>query len=284
MGPLHTKTIGQGPEQLVFLHGVFGQGKNFGTVAKLIADRATCLLVDLPNHGRSPWTDYFDYGLFADLVADELVEQGAGRTPVTLIGHSMGGKVAMQLALSHPQLLKRLVVIDMSPVDRGDAAEFEFYAETLNGLDLTSIRSRADADAALRHSIPNAATRSFLLQNLHRAEGSSGWRWLPNLRLLRNSMAQIAGWPDQDGQHWTGPVLWLAGERSKYIEDAHLPAMRALFPNVRLEVIADAGHWVHADQPHAVADALRRFLASRPQNSGSAEADLLDLRGTDRTR
>lgn len=260
MGALHTITIGDGPERVVFLHGLFGQGKNFGSVAKLLADRATSLLVDLPNHGRSPWTDYFDYGLFADLVADELVEQGAGKTPVTLVGHSMGGKVAMQLALSHPQLLKRLVVIDISPVDRGDSAEFEFYANTLCGLDLSSIRSRAEADAALHQAIPNHATRAFMLQNLHRTDGPDGWRWLPNLALLRRSMDQMAGWPDQAGRHWNGRVLWLSGQRSTFITDEHVPAMRALFPNFRLEVVANAGHWVHAEQPQAVADAIRGFL------------------------
>lgn len=262
MGRLHTITVGDGPEQVVFVHGLFGQGKNFGTVAKLIGGSATSLLVDLPNHGRSPWTDHVDYGLFADLVADDLVEHGAGRTPVTLVGHSVGGKVAMQLALSHPQLLKRLVVIDISPVDRGDPAEFEHYADTLARLDLSAIRTRSDADAALREAVPNERTRSFLLQNLRRADPPQRWRWLPNLPLLRASMRQLSGWPDQDARHWDGPVLWLAGQRSQFVTQEHLPVMRALFPNVQLEVIPDAGHWVHAEQPQAVAAALTRFLAS----------------------
>lgn len=261
MTDLHAIEIGHGPQRVVFLHGLFGQGKNFGTVAKLLADQATSTLLDLPNHGRSPWTEYFDYHLFADLVANDLVELRAGHEPVTLAGHSMGGKVAMQLALSHPQLIKGLVVIDMSPVDRGDPSEFQHYADTMLALDLSTIRSRSDADAALREPVPSTVTRSFLLQNLHRGEGPDGWRWLPNLKLLANSMEQMSGWPDQQGRQWDGPVLWLAGGRSRFIGDEHLPAMTALFPNVRLEVVPDAGHWVHAEQPQAVADAIARFLS-----------------------
>lgn len=262
MTSLSSLTIGHGPHKLVFLHGLFGQGKNFGTAAKFLADHATSVLMDLPNHGRSEWTDRFDYQLFADIVAQELVNLGADSAPVTLIGHSMGGKVAMQLALSHPQLIEGLVVIDMSPVDREDPAEFEYYADTLAELDLSAIRSRADADAALRPAIPQHSIRSFLLQNLHRGTGPQGWRWLLNLDLLRTSMRQMSDWPDQGGRHWDGPVLWLAGEHSGFITDEHVPAMRALFPSVQLEVIGDASHWVHADQPRAVADALLRFLSS----------------------
>ena len=260
MTGLHVLEVGQGPERLVFLHGLFGQGKNFGTVAKLLGEDATSVLVDLPNHGRSPWTDYFDYHLFADLLAGELVERGAGREPVTLVGHSMGGKVAMQLTLSHPRLVDRLVVIDMSPVNRGDPSEFQHYADAMSGLDLSVIGSRAQADAALSVAVPNQRIRSFLLQNLHRSDSSQGWRWLPNLKLLGASMGLMSGWPDQQGRSWDGPVLWLAGGRSEFIGERHRPAMAALFPNVELEVVPDAGHWVHAEQPQAVAEAIRRFI------------------------
>ena len=260
MTGLHVLEVGQGPERLVFLHGLFGQGKNFGTVAKLLGEDAMSVLVDLPNHGRSPRTDYFDYHLFADLLAGELVERGAGREPVTLVGHSMGGKVAMQLTLSHPRLVDRLVVIDMSPVDRGDPSEFQHYADAMSGLDLSVIGSRAQADAALSVAVPNQRIRSFLLQNLHRSDSSQGWRWLPNLKLLGASMGLMSGWPDQQGRSWDGPVLWLAGGRSEFIGERHRPAMAALFPNVELEVVPDAGHWVHAEQPQAVAEAIRRFI------------------------
>lgn len=104
MTRLNAIEMGHGPVQLVFAHGVFGQGRNFGNVAKLLADQTTSVLLDLPNHGRSPWTDSFDFDLFADLVADELRARGAQEAPITLVGHSMGGKVAMRLALRHPEL------------------------------------------------------------------------------------------------------------------------------------------------------------------------------------
>ncbi len=262
MTRLHTITIGHGPHKLFFLHGLFGQGKNFGTVAKLLAEDATCVLVDLPNHGRSGWTEYFDYHLFADIVAEELVEQGAGREPVTLVGHSMGGKVAMQLALSHPQLLERLVVEDIAPTHRGNAFEFQFYVDAMAKMDLRPLESRSDADAALLAKVSNKAVRSFLLQNLHRDEHGDGWRWLLNVDLLRRSMDLMTGWPDQGDARWEGPVLWLVGGRSNYVNADQLPLMQALFPNVTLEVIPDASHWVHSDQPRAVADALRGFITA----------------------
>ena len=165
---LNAITIGDGAEPLVFLHGLFGQGKNFGTVAKMLSGEATCLLVDLPDHGRSPWTDRLDYGLFADLVAEDLVERGADRHPVTLLGHSMGGRVAMRLALQHPRLICRLVVEDTAPGEHANTDEFSHYADQLLGLDLSAVTSRNQADAALRGAVPNDAVRAFLLQNLHR--------------------------------------------------------------------------------------------------------------------
>lgn len=262
MGRLHTITVGSGPEKLVFLHGVFGQGKNFGTVAKMLGDLTTSVLTDLPNHGRSPWTEQFAYPLFAEMVADELVELGAEDEPVTLVGHSMGGKVAMQTALSHPHLLKRLVVLDMSPVDRGNPAEFQYYVDALCSLDLDAIHSRADADAALREAVPSDSIRMFLLQNLHRSAGHKPWRWLLNVKLMRKSMEVMSGWPDQHGKHWDGPVLWLGGANSRFITEKEIPAMSALFPNYQLDYIADAGHWLHAEQPKAVADALRQFITT----------------------
>lgn len=257
---LHGFTTGEGPEPLYFLHGLFGQGKNFGTIAKALADVATSTVLDMPNHGRSPWTDRFDYDLFADLVAEDLVERGAGKQPITLVGHSMGGKVAMRVALLHPQLLKRLVIVDVSPVDKGGSDEFTYYADQLMGLDLARLTSRSQADQALAEAIPNAGTRAFLLQNLHR-DPEGGWRWLPNLALLRREMDRMSGWPEAPDAHWDGPVLWVAGERSSFISPQTESAMRRHFPNVRLEVVAGAGHWVHADQPQAFTDLLRRFLA-----------------------
>lgn len=254
---LHTTDIGAGPNRLFFLHGLLGQGKNFGTVAKLLGDVATTTLVDLPNHGRSDWTNYLDYPLMSDIVADLLIESGAGKQPVTLIGHSMGGKVAMQLALDYPGLLERLVVIDIAPMESETTRGYHAYTQALMALDLSQITDRASADAALSARVPDPSIRAFLLQNLHR-DGDS-WRWLPNLGLLDRSIDQIAGWGAQDSS-WDGPVLWLAGADSDYVGRHQVPIMTLLFPVAELVTIPDAGHWVHAAQPQATADAIRRFL------------------------
>lgn len=262
MARLHAIEIGHGPEPMVFLHGVFGQGKNFGVIAKMLADQASSVLLDLPNHGRSPWTQHFDYDQFADLVADELVLRDAETAPVTLVGHSMGGKVAMRLALRHPTLLTRLVIADISPVARGEQAEFIHLAEALLNLELTGLTTRNQADDRLRAAVPDDAVRAFLLQNLHRQPGTAQqWRWLPNLELLRRSAGLLTGWPPI-AAHWDGPVLWLAGERSRYVQAIDEPVMAGYFPQVRLEEIPESGHWVHADQPKAVAAALAHFIAT----------------------
>ena len=255
---LHTTDIGSGPRRLFFLHGLLGQGKNFGTVAKLLGDVATTTLVDLPNHGRSDWTNYFDYRLMSDIVADLLIESGAGKEPVTLIGHSMGGKVAMQLALDYPGLLESLVIIDIAPLESEATREYRKYTRALLDMDLSAITDRASADEALAAEVPDPSVRAFLLQNLHR-DGDS-WRWLPNLGLLDRSIDLIAGWGAQDSS-WDQPVLWLAGEKSEYVGAYQLPIMQLLFPAVRLVTIPEAGHWVHAAQPQATADAIKEFLA-----------------------
>lgn len=254
---LHTTDIGSGPQRLFFLHGLLGQGKNFGTVAKLLGDVATTTLIDLPNHGRSDWTNFFDYQLLADIVAEELIESGAGKQPVTLIGHSMGGKVAMQLALDYPGLLEKLVIIDIAPMESEATRGYNKYTQALLGMDLSQLTDRADADAELAKIVDDPAIRAFLLQNLHR--DGDGWRWLPNLGLLDRSIEQIAGWGAQESS-WDGPVLWLAGELSDYVGAYQLPIMKLLFPNVELVTIADAGHWVHAAQPQATAAAIQHFI------------------------
>ncbi|WP_341730099.1 alpha/beta fold hydrolase [Brooklawnia sp.] len=260
MTRLHAIEIGHGPTRLVFLHGVFGQGKNFGNVAKLLADQATSVLLDLPNHGRSPWTDRFDLDLFADLVAGELRARDTQAEPVTLIGHSMGGKVAMRLALRHPGLLNRLVVADMSPVARGDDGEFQHLVDSLLRIDLDRITTRKQADEALSADVHDAAVRAFLLQNLHRTPTGDGWRWLANLGLLQASIDKLVGWPPISGR-WHGPVLWLRGANSLHVQPADEPIMRSYFPAVQLITIPDAGHWIHADQPQAVASAIAEFIS-----------------------
>ena len=172
----------------MFCHGLFGQGKNWTQIAKALSPDHRVLLLDMPNHGRSPWTESFDYVELADLVADELPAR-----PVRSSGHSMGGKIAMCLALRHPELVERLVVVDVAPVAYASGREFVGYVETMRALDLSAIERRDQADEALREAVPNPVVRSFLLQNLRRT--GDGWHWQVNLDLLggRHGRPHAAG-------------------------------------------------------------------------------------------
>lgn len=258
--PLHVTTTGHGPEPVVLLHGLLGQGRNLAAAAAGIGDLATSLLVDLPNHGRSGWTGHVDYEEMAGALAGMLRERSAEH-PVTLVGHSMGGKTAMCLALLHPDLVARLVVADVSPVDYGHSEFFERIIDAMLGLDLSAVGSRQEADAALAGAIPDGAVRGFVLQNLRRDPGGEPpWSWRSNLPVLRAEADRVAGFPWPGDRRWDGPVLWVAGARSDYVEDRYRPAMRRLFPATRLVRVAGAGHWVHADRPQVFVQLLRSFL------------------------
>ncbi|PKH42739.1 Pimeloyl-ACP methyl ester carboxylesterase [Nocardioides alpinus] len=256
---LHTTVLGDdhAGATIAFCHGLFGQGRNWTQVAKALSAVHRVLLLDMPNHGRSPWTESFDYVELADLVADEL----RGHGPVVLVGHSMGGKIAMCLALRHPELVERLVVVDVAPVAYPSGREFVGYIDTMRALDLAALQTRGQADEALREAVPNPVVRSFLLQNLRRAD--DGWHWQLNLDLLGASMDGLTGWPaERLGEaSYDGPVLWVGGASSDYIDDEHSAEMDRRFPRNRRVLIKGAGHWVHSEQPEIFLEVLRRFLA-----------------------
>ncbi|MFP5283362.1 MAG: alpha/beta fold hydrolase [Actinomycetes bacterium] len=250
-------TLGVAGPRLTLLHGLFGQGKNWTTVAKELSSDFQVTLVDLPDHGRSPWTTAVSYPDMAAAVATLLAEQEPG----TVVGHSMGGKVAMVLALFHPELVARLCVVDIAPVSYAGLSSFATYVTGMRRLDLKHLGNRAEADAALAPAVPDGAVRSFLLQNLRR-EGPAGWRWQMNLDLLGDHLDELADWPRVDAAPYEGPVLWVAGSRSDYIRPDHGAVMRALFPRAQLVTVKGAGHWVHAEQPKVFVSALRRFGAA----------------------
>lgn len=261
--PIHSVRVGDdsAPARVVFLHGLFGRGKNFTTIAKALVPEAQGLLVDLPNHGESGWTEDFDYAELADFIADHLQQDFAADSPVAVVGHSMGGKVAMLLALRHPDLVSKLVVLDIAPVQAASGrGEFEHLLNSLASLPLDEISSRSQAHDMLRSKINNDGVRSFLLQNLKRTD--SGFVWEPNLELLHSRLDIIMGFPEINQAAFIAPVLWVGGSKSDYIKDSDEPAMRELFPLTERLTIEGAGHWLHSEKPAEVIAALRNFLLS----------------------
>jgi pimeloyl-ACP methyl ester carboxylesterase len=254
---LHTTTIGDTGSRIVFCHGLFGQGKNWTQIAKAFAPDHRTLLVDLPHHGRSRWDEHFDFLDIADQVAALL----ATDDPVTLVGHSLGGKVAMILALRHPDLVARLCVVDVSPVGYDNAREFAGYIDAMQRIDLGSLDQRSDAEAALETAVPHPTVRGFLLQNLRR-EGDT-WRWQVNLDVLGEELTEVSGWPEErlaGVAPYQGQVLWMGGERSDYVSDEYAGAMDRWFPHNRRVTVKNAGHWVHSEQPDVFVEVLRQFV------------------------
>jgi len=258
MAGLHTELVGAGRPRLAFLHGLFGRGRNWSRIASALADEGyPGVLFDLPNHGASPWTAEFSYPAMAGAVAAELELRLGSAARLSVVGHSLGGKVAMLLALSRPDLVESLAVVDIAPATSTGVDEFGELVAALKSVDLTRVSSRAQVEAELATRIPHPASRQLLMQNLR---AKPAWHWQPNLDLLGSSLDAIAAWPDPGPVSYPGPVVWLRGEESEYVQPEHLDRMRRLFPAVELRTVPGAGHWVHADNPDAVVAELRRLL------------------------
>ena len=252
--------FGEGGTPLLVVHGLFGSGRNWGVIARRLADRGRVVTVDMRNHGESGRSEVHGY---ADLAADlaETIEAEGGGAEVgasggawDVLGHSMGGKAAMMLALTRPGLVRRLVVADIAPLAYGHSQSHLIAA--MRAVDLSALATRADADAALaREGVDEPGVRTFLLQSLDLRER----RWRLNLGALDREMDRITGWPDPDGR-FDGPALFLAGAASDYVPPEAREGIRALFPKARIARIPGAGHWLHAEKPREVEAAVRAFL------------------------
>ncbi|MGL5405590.1 MAG: alpha/beta fold hydrolase [Propionibacteriaceae bacterium] len=254
---LHEFRYGDKGPLVVFCHGLFGQGKNWGAAARLLSDQYRCVMLDMPNHGRSPWTDVVDYPTMADAVANHIATHYADDLPLALVGHSMGGKIAMRIALTHPELVGRLVVADMAPAYTEGMSSFVPIFDALNALPLDSITRREQADALLAERILDPAVRNLLMQSLRQQQGK--WQWMINLEGLTNGRQSLSEWPTLTAQY-DGPVLILAGANSNYIRPEDTPTIKQLFPTSIKATIKDAGHWLHSEQPEAFAATVRSFL------------------------
>jgi len=244
---------GDGPP-LVIAHGLFGSARNWNVIAKRLAEARPVLAVDMRNHGDSPWADSHGY---RDLAADlaEVIAGLGGRADV--LGHSMGGKAAMALALTRPAMLRKLVVADIAPVAYGHSQTHLIAA--MRALPLDSVASRGDADRLLAPAVPDASTRAFLLQSLDIKAGG-GPRWRLNLDVLEAEMDRITGWPDDLDGRFDGPALFLSGAASDYVRPEARGRIKARFPAAVMAKIPGAGHWLHAEKPREFEAAVAAFL------------------------
>jgi pimeloyl-ACP methyl ester carboxylesterase len=250
---LHFTEMGQG-RPVCLLHGLFGRSQNLAQLARRLAPQARVLSMDLRNHGASPVAAGMDLAALAEDVLQTLA--GAGASQAMLLGHSLGGKVAMMAALTWPGAIDRLVVADIAPVAyrHGNAG----IAAALQALALPAGLTRRAADAALAAAVPDPGVRAFLLQNLELGETP---RWKIGLDQIAAAIPAIEGWPDlPPGLRYPGPTLFIAGGASDYVRPADLAAITALFPAARVETIANAGHWLHAEQPEAFGARVERFF------------------------
>ncbi|MFU8825701.1 alpha/beta fold hydrolase [Yoonia sp.] len=236
---------GPGAVPLLIAHGLFGSARNWGVVARKLSETRPVIAVDMRNHADSPWFDSHSYlDMAADLAA---IIDG----PIDVLGHSMGGKAAMVLAVQHPDLVRKLIVADIAPVGYGHSQNGLIRA--MRGVDLTRITTRAEAKTALGIDAPGVA--DFLLQSLD----MKGRCWRLNLDVLEAEMDKIIGFPQISGS-FGGPTLFLSGGNSDYVTADHRPAIKALFPAARFAKIPDAGHWLHAEKPREFMASVAAFL------------------------
>jgi pimeloyl-ACP methyl ester carboxylesterase len=246
--------IGEG-DPLVILHGLFGSKRNWWSIARQLAATRRVVVADLRNHGASPWDPVHDYPALAADVARLIETRLGGRAAV--IGHSMGGKAAMMLALERPALIERLVVVDIAPTrSPGNSADI---LRALERVPLDRCAHRGDVEAALAGDVPEGKVRSFLAANV--VSGPDGLAWGVNLDAFARHLDDILGFPDvPPGRTFAGPTLFLAGGRSPYVRPEQHAAILRLFPAARIETIPAAGHWLHADAPEEFLAAVRPFL------------------------
>ena len=247
---------GKGPH-VYLLHGLYGSGRNLGVVARGLAGRFRTVSLDLRNHGTSPWAAPMTYeAMEADLAA-AIEADGAG--PARLVGHSMGGKAAMALALRRPDLVERIAIVDIAPVRY--AHDQRSVLRAMRALDLDAISTRAEADRQLSESVPEREVRGFLLQNLYRADAGR-FRWRLNLPLLEERMDDILGFPeDLRNRSYSGLAIALSGELSPYVDDAGLAMLRMMFPAIEHVRVEGARHLPHVERPGAFLAALDGFLS-----------------------
>lgn len=250
---LNYKVLGEGRD-LIILHGLFGSLDNWMSLAKAWSKDFKVWIIDQRNHGKSPHTDKFSYQLMSEDL-EELMQEHDISDPI-ILGHSMGGKTAMEFAVNHPKMLHKLIVVDIAPV----AYEVHHYSilEALNAVHPEKIQSRQEADDVLSKTISEFGIRQFLLKNLERRK-EGGYEWKFNLPVLEREIIPISEWSISEGQY-LGRTLFVKGQNSNYILPDYALQIGEKFPNYQLEEIEGAGHWVHAEKTEEFYSLLNGFM------------------------
>ena len=250
---LSTTELGTGTPVLI-LHGLFGRKRNWQAIQKRLADDARIVTADMRNHGDSPWSDEMTYEAMAQDIRALIESLDAG--PALVVGHSMGGKAAMTLALEEPDAVRGLMVVDIAPVPYSH--DYGPYIEAMRKVPVEDLERRNQAEPYLEDEIPDAAVRAFLLQNLGFADDRLTWQ--VNLNAIEAGMPAILDFPDGVGDPYDGPTMFLSGGNSDYVSEAHMGAIEALVPNAERRIVEGAGHWVHAEKPAEVIAAISDFI------------------------
>lgn len=251
---LFYRTLGEG-KPLIILHGLFGASDNWLTHGKRFAENRKVFLLDQRNHGASPHSSEFTYeGMVDDLL--KFIQQHDIIRP-DVLGHSMGGKVAMRLATHYPDQIDRLVVVDIGP--KSYPVHHDVILEGLKTIPIDTLQSRQVADGILAKFVDNASTRQFLLKNLKRTD--AGFAWKINLDIIHDQIENV-GEGLADDEAFSHPALFIRGSLSDYILDSDIPDLNSHFPNNKLVTIKGAGHWVHAEKPLELAEAVENFLGN----------------------
>ncbi len=250
---LNFRKIGDG-DPIVILHGVFGSSDNWQTVGKALAESYSVYLVDLRNHGLSPHDNEMNYQAMAgdvrELIEDEKIKPH-------LIGHSMGGKVAMELACSAPNMLKSLIVVDIAP--KYYPPHHQEILESFKTLDIKSLGSRKEADDELSKKLTNPGVRQFILKNLGRNENDD-FEWKINYKAIEKNIDKIGEGLSQ-AKSFAGETLFINGSKSDYIQKDDEKLILKHFPKAEIKTIEGAGHWVHAEKPKETTDLIQTFLS-----------------------
>ncbi|MSR71892.1 MAG: alpha/beta hydrolase [Opitutia bacterium] len=250
--PLAARELGGSGSPIVILHGLLGSSRNWQSAGVALAASGHRVIgLDLRNHGISPWDDDCSYTAMAEDVYTFL--QSEKLDSVHLVGHSMGGKVAMRLAFSYPKLVSRLTIVDIAPRSYSDRVRVEFTA--MNSIDLTKIKSRRDAENQLMDTVTDWGMRQFILTNLNSDE-KGVWKWTVNREALTQSLQSILDFSINDNETFNGPTRFIRGGKSNYITDADTILIKKHFPAADWVTLPESGHNPHFDSRTGFVDAV----------------------------